>query len=237
MKIAYQLVDGAFRRFPHEVKQLIERHRLTRVCDIGGGANPILDLDYISNCQLQYTLLDISQSEMEKAPAGYRKILADICDPKVIASGPYDFAFSCMVAEHIPDAKAFHTNVFKMLAPGGVAFHYFPTLFALPFFVNKVIPENLGAALLNVFAPRDRYQWAKFPALYHWTFGPTRAQIHRLTDIGYDILEYRGFFGHVYFDKVPFLRNLHRRYSNYLVRHPNAYLTSFAYLIMQKPGR
>ena len=236
MQITYQLSANAWDGYPVEVRRLMEHHHSIRLCDIGGGANPILPLDYIARYRLQYTLLDISRAELDKAPPGYRTVLADICDPAVTESGPYDFVFSCMVAEHIRDAKIFYANIFNMLAPGGIAFHYFPTLYALPFLANKIIPERLSAFLLNIFAQRDRRQRAKFPAYYNWTFGPTPAQINRLTSLGYNILEYRGLYGHIYYNKIPLLRNLHRLYSNYLVKHPNSYLTSFAYLILQKPN-
>jgi hypothetical protein len=93
----------------------------------------------------------------------------------------------------------------------------------------------LSQLLLRVFAPRDPYQMKKFPAVYHWTFGPIPSQIARLTSLGYQILEYRGFFGNIYFNKVPGIRNLYQGWAEYLVNHPNPYLTSFAYLIMQKP--
>ena len=94
MQITYQLSANAWDGYPVEVRRLIEHHHSIRLCDIGGGANPILPLDYIARYRLQYTLLDISRAELDKAPPGYRTVLADICDPAVTESGPYDFVFS-----------------------------------------------------------------------------------------------------------------------------------------------
>jgi ubiquinone/menaquinone biosynthesis C-methylase UbiE len=235
LNIVYQLSTNAWTGFGFELMEMIEEYSPKRVCDIGGGANPSLPLEFIREKKIKYTLLDISQEELQKAPADYEKVHTDICDPRTASNGPFDLIFSKMVLEHIQDAKAFHTNVFQMLSPGGLAYHYFPTLFALPFLVNKITPEPLSNFLLDVFAPRDHVQMKKFPAVYHWTFGPTPPQIARLTNIGYQILEYRGFFGHIYFNKIPGLHNLHHQFAEFLVNHPNPYLTSFAYVLMQKP--
>ena len=236
MKITYQLFDNAWSGFAAAVQNVIETNHLTRVCDIGGGANPALTEEFIAAHQIQYTLLDISQAELDKAPAGFRKVLFDVCDPRVAVTGPYDLVFSRMVAEHIRDARVFHQNIYNMLAPGGIAFHYFPTLYAIPFLANLLIPETLSDSLLHFFAPRNRQKLGKFPAFYQWTYGPIPAQIRRLNGVGFDILEYRSFYGHIYYRKIPLIRSLHRLVTRYLVGHPNPYLTSFAYLVLKKPA-
>ena len=88
-----------------------------------------------------------------------------------------------MLAEHVSDAEQFHRNVFKILADNWQAVHFFPTLYTLPFLVNYLAPEYLAEKLLNVFAPRDKYQNAKFPAYYRWCRGPIRGQIQKISDL------------------------------------------------------
>ena len=117
----------------------------------------------------------------------------------------------------------------------GVAVHYFPTLYTLPFVLNKLIPEGLSSFLLDIFLPRDRYQLGKFPAYYSWCYGPTPPMLAMLADIGYEILEYRGYFGSIYYSRIPLVRDFHKIYSRNLYRHPNPYLTSFAQVILRKP--
>jgi hypothetical protein len=113
--------------------------------------------------------------------------------------------------------------------------HYFPTLYALPFLVNMLIPEWFSSFLLDKILPRDRYQLGKFPAYYSWCYGPIPKMIIMLTDIGYEIVEYKGIIGSIYYKRIPILRDLHKLYMDYLVKHPNPYLTSFAQVILRKP--
>lgn len=207
-----------------------------RICDIGGGRNPLLPLQTVNNLGMEYTLLDISADELSKAPEGYRKCVEDISAPTISVEGQFDFVFSKMLAEHVSDGERFHRNVFQMLAPGGVAFHYFPTLFTLPFFFNKIFPETLASALLNAVRPRDRNRQGKFPARYSWCYGPTPSQLERLENIGYEIQEYTGLYGHGYYQHIPVLRNIHAMWMDRLVRHPNPYFTSFAFVLLRKPA-
>ncbi len=208
-----------------------------RVLELGGGANPALTLDEVREKRLDYTILDISQTELDKAPAGYRKLQADVASPLGEVSSQYDFIFSKMLAEHVRDGRVFHQNVLKLLSPGGVAFHFFPTLYAPPYVVNRFLPERFAAWLLRHFSPRDSRQYAKFPAYYSWCRGPSASQLQRLEKLGYEVMRYTGFFGHgAYYAKIPLLRDWHRWCVALLLRHPSPYFTSFAYAVLRKPA-
>ncbi|MGI0025065.1 MAG: hypothetical protein ACREA4_07970, partial [Nitrososphaera sp.] len=90
--------------------------------------------------------------------------------------------------------------------------------------------------LLDVFAPRDRYHHGKFPSYYSWCRGPTKKQLDRFIDLGYSVMEYRGFFGHEnYYQKLPFAQKISRKIASSLLRHPIAHLTSYAYVVLKKP--
>ena len=235
-KISYGCGMDSKKEFPQILKDLIDRAGLKRICDIGGGANPILPLDFVASRNLDYTVLDIMASELEKAPAGYKKIVADIAAKDFSAEGQFDLVFSHMVAEHVKDGQQMHKNVFRLLAPGGYACHLFPTLYAFPFVVNRLFPETLTYKLLNLINPRDMFQHGKFPAYYSWCRGPSAAQCKRIESVGYEIVEYRGFFGHEgYYRWFPPIKWLHRRIWQYLVKHPHPHLTSFACLMVRKP--
>jgi len=75
----------------------------------------------------------------------------------------------------------------------------------------------------------------KFPAYYSWCYGPTAPMLAMLEEIGYEIIEYKGIFGIIYYKRIPVIRDLHQAYTNYLAKYPNPYLTSFAQVILRKP--
>ena len=214
---------------------LIDQHGSKSVCDIGGGANPLLENDYVQKSGIRYTILDISETELDKAPTAYNKIVADIASSEFKTEEKFDLIFSKMLAEHIEDPLQFHANVMKLLSDDGIAVHLFPTFYAMPFLVNRIVPESLSTRLLDIIAPRDRYQKDKFSAYYRWCRGPTRRQIQRFRDMGYQVLEYRGYFGHSgYYDRIKPLKRLHQLKTAYLLKHPNAHLTSFAVVMLMK---
>jgi SAM-dependent methyltransferase len=231
--VTYGLWSDAWSGHLSEVKQIIEKYRPQRICDIGGGANPLLPVDYIIDRGLSYTLLDISDEELKKAPSTYRKVLADVCNCDL--ADQFDLALSKMLAEHIRDGEQFHKNVFQMLAPGGIAFHFLPTLYSPPFVLNKLFPEQFSSRLLGMVLPRNKYQHAKFPAYYSWCRGPTRKQIRRFEQIGYEVIEYKGFFGHQYYARVAPLHRWSVALARRLVHADKPNLTSFAYVVLRRP--
>ena len=233
--IRYGLSDDAWEHVIPRILGIIDAHGFTRIVEIGAGANPTLSADFVASREIEYTLLDISQPELDKAPAGYLKVCADICADAPLPRRQYDFAFSRMLAEHVPDGEKFHRNIRSLLTDGGYAFHFFPTLFALPFLVNGALPAALTDRLLHLLQPgRERSgNLGKFPARYSWCRGPLRAQIRRFEALGYEVEQYLGFFGHgAYYQKIPVLRDVHAWLSGVLSRHPVAALTSYAQVVL-----
>lgn len=233
--VRYGIVNEAWENYDNRLLQIVETLRPRRVCEIGGGANPSFGLDVASRFGFEYTVLDVSQEELDKAPAGYNKVVCDIAAANLRLKPGYDFMFSRMLCEHIPDGQQFHRNVFSLLSPGGIAIHFMPTLFSLPFVANRIAPERLSSAVLDALLPRDRYQRGKFPAYYSWCLGPTSGMCSRFREIGYDILEYRGFFGHGYYQRLRPLHALQGWASRMLLRHPVPLLTSYAWITLQRP--
>ncbi|MGH9672283.1 MAG: class I SAM-dependent methyltransferase, partial [Bryobacteraceae bacterium] len=124
--------------------------------------------------------------------------------------------------------------VHSLLRPGGLAFHFFPTLFALPFVANWLLPERVSAIALGLFSPRDPVSHRKFPAYYRWCRGPTVSQQRRFERLEYRVEEYAGFFGHDYYRRIPLARTVQTCVAQYLLRHPIRLLTSYAYLVLRK---
>lgn len=237
MKITYLHSDNEWCEYSMLIQSLIQEYVAQKICDVGGGANPVLPLLFINENQLACTVLDISSVELEKAPKEYKKLVQDIEAENFVSTDQFDLVFTKMMAEHLKNGRLFHKNIFSMLKPGGVAVHYFPTLYALPFLVNKLVSERLSSFLLDMFLPRDRYQLGKFPAYYSWCYGPIPSMLAMLTEIGYEIVQYKGFFGNIYYTRIPIFRNLHTAYTQYLTKHPSPYLTSFAQIILRKPEK
>jgi SAM-dependent methyltransferase len=235
--VAFGSSATAWAEYAPYLSELLERHQPRAVCELGAGANPAIGLEEVARRRLEYTLVDVSADELAKAPAGYRTRQADLCDPTLDLEERYDFVFSRMLLEHVRDGEQFHRNVRRMLRPGGVAFHFFPTLFSPVFVANRLLKAAWTTHLLDALAPRDPLREKKFAAYYSWCRGPTAGQVLRLESLGYEVLTYRGFFGHNYYARVPVVRAAHRVATRFLLRHPLAHLTSYAYLLLRKKPR
>lgn len=222
--------------YQDRLERLVRHHGFRRILDVGGGANPLLSTDFVEAHHLDYTIWDVSQSELDKAPAGYRKVVQDITAESTRRRlETFDLIFTKMLAEHVRDGLQLHRNIFGLLAQGGMAVHFFPTLYTLPFVVNRMVPESLASRLLDIFSPRDRHQHGKFPAYYSWCRGPTMASLRRLERLGYDVVEYQGGFGHGYYRKIPLVHRWHGRLTRFLLKHPTPYLTSYACVVVRRP--
>jgi len=241
MKVAY----GHYLEFPgwtlaaQFLTSVIDSESAATVLEIGAGANPTLPPAEVSARGLRYTTNDISAGELAKAPAAYETLLLDMATASgaALPQAAFDLVFSRMVNEHVADGERYHRNILAALRPGGVAVHCFSTLYALPFVVNRLVPERLASRLLDVFNPRDRYRQDKFPARYSWSRGPSARMIGRLARLGYEVVEYRGFFGHPYYNQPLMrpLRALEEAKAAWLCRHPVPALTSYACVVLRKP--
>jgi 2-polyprenyl-3-methyl-5-hydroxy-6-metoxy-1,4-benzoquinol methylase len=233
MKIEYYLFDVSRQRYNIELKKLVRKPDIKKVLEVGGGANPLLSLDEIAEYGLEYTILDISLEELTKAPDAYNKLQRDITDPDLSLDGKYDLVCSRFLAEHVPSGRTFHRNILNLLREGGYAFHYFPTLYSTPFLTNLLLPEKLLETILFFFQP-SRTKEDKFKAYYDWCYGPTRKNIKRLIELGYNVEEYIGFFGHRYYSRIKILNRLEMIKANLLVKYPLPFFTQFAQVLLKK---
>jgi SAM-dependent methyltransferase len=235
--IEYRLTSEAWDGYNEFLRNLIVDHQVRHICDVGGGANPAVHPQLVEERDIEYLILDISESELKKAPPGYRTMVCDVTGARV-PEGQFDLIVTRMLAEHVRNAAAFHRNIFRMLMPGGRAFHFFPTLYATPFIINRLLPDDWTRDFLTLLQPyRSRSgRRGKFPAYYQWCFGPTEKQFCRFNSIGFEVEKYIGFFGHGgYYRKVPPLRWMHLRKARWLMAHPIPHLTSFTFLVLRKP--
>jgi hypothetical protein len=223
------------------LKGLISQYNSRNILEIGSGANPTLTLDFIKAQNLNYTTNDLDAGELQKANPLLKTLHFDFCSPELPANirNSYDLVFSRMVNEHVRNGKQYYQNIYDVLCENGITCHCFSTLYSFPFLVNKIVPESISDALLSIFSPREQYIHAKFKAYYSWSRGPTKRMIYRFKQLGFEVIEYAGFFGHEYYKKrLHFLNYLERIKSDFLLSHfPNPYLTAYAYIILQKKSR
>ena len=222
---------------PKLLRQLIEENQSKSVLEIGSGANPTLSAEEVLSLGIEYTTNDLSATELDKAPPAFLKWEANLCSPIIaeIHNKRYQLIFSRMVNEHIQDGEMYYKNLYTLLEPGGVTAHCFSTLYALPFVFNRLLPDGLTDRLLDFFNPRDRHQHEKFPAYYSWSRGPSSKAIRRFENLGFEVVEYIGYFGHGYYqNRAPFLDRLEQKKAQWLVKNPLPILTSYAYVLLKK---
>jgi hypothetical protein len=235
--VSYHHMREAKHVFRRAIKQELEAG-CKRVCDVGGARRPVLPLPSVREHGLDYVILDESRVQLDRTPDGYQLVNASILDRNAVAElvrehGGFEVVISRWTAEHIPDGRLFHEQVFSMLRPGGRAIHLFPTLYALPFVLNRVLSAEASAALLRRVAPTRRN---KFPGLYRWCRGPSRRQLARLASVGFSVERYAGFFGHDLYARVAPLDRAHRVLTDVLVDHPLPSMTSFAVVVLSRPA-
>ena len=238
MKVSYRPAKEAWENVKPAIREIAGRTPGGAVCDVGAGANPTLDEDFVSAHRLEYWLMDISAEELDKAPGSFRKVVRDIASPGFTCDKQFDFVFSRSVAEHVRDPMVFHRNIFGMLKPGGYAFHFFPTLYAPPFTLNRMLPERLSESILRLVQPgrEPEGHHGKFRAYYRMCRGPTGAQIRKLQSVGFEVEEYTGCYGHhPYYARFRPALMAHRAVCKVLLKWPIPYLTSFAHVTLRRP--
>ena len=225
----------AFFGFTDTVRDLCATYPKPDIMEIGGGRRPLFMPDQWPENLNSYTVNDIEQQELDLAPEQNRTQCFDICGAVENLDDHYDIIFSRFVGEHVPDGRKMHENILRMLKPGGTAFHFVPTLYALPFLVNWIVPENMARRFLFLINPSRGKQKVKFPAHYSWCRGSSDHLQARLIDLGYASAKVDRFYGHYYFEKVPLLGQLERTTRAVLRRADFTVLGSYAYITVTKP--
>lgn len=238
MKKEYKLVSDfiGWSKTETFIKDLIVKNNIRSILEIGAGANPTISPDFIRQNNLSYTISDVDDFELSKADEIYSKLVIDLSQKDIRLQQKFDLVFSRMVGEHIKDAKTLHENVYNNLITGGISFHCFSTLYALPFVVNRILPESLSDFILSIVAPRDNDKHGKFKAHYSWSRGPSKKMIDNFEQVGYEVIEYIGYFGHGYYYKIPVLNKIEMLKSKILQKLEIPALTAYAHIILQKPN-
>ena len=220
-------------------ERIIAEHDVRVVADFGGGANPTLALDEIERMGLCYLVVDASEAQLAKTPPGYRTRVLDLTGaPAGLGAERFDLVVSRFVAEHIADPEAFHRAVWASLRPGGLAAHFFPTLPAPPFVVNRLLHGRGSRRLVDALQPGARHDGglhAKFPAYYRWCAGPTARQHRRFASVGFEVVQYVVLVGHRYYERFPALQRAADAISRRAIRLRRPALATYACVVLRRP--
>ena len=209
---------------------------LVRLLEIGGGRGPLLTPEEATAAGIALTVNDIDAHELSLAPAAFNKAQFDVAgDIDPAWHGRFDLIISRMVFEHVRDAPRAWANVCSLLAPGGVAMAFTPTLYAPPFVMNRLLPEDLTARVLRFFFPnRHKGSYPKFPARYEMCFSDPAKVAPILKRCGFSDVLLAPFWGHGYFRYFLGLRELETGLQWLAERSDWRMLSTYAYTIARR---
>ncbi|MDB5482513.1 MAG: hypothetical protein JWO83_3566 [Caulobacteraceae bacterium] len=222
-------------KFGDYLRYLVSSYPDAELLELGGGRRPSFRLSEMPGNIGSYTVNDLSDAELSFLGPEYRKARFDVAGDVSAFENTYDVIFSRFLAEHVADGQAMHRNVYRLLRPGGVAFHLIPTLYASPFVANILLPEKLTSRLLIKYFPYRASASPKFHAHYSYCYGGSSSKMkNMLKNVGYTGIQIRNFYGHVYYDKIPVLRDIEHFISAMASRNSAIPYSSYAYLILRK---
>lgn len=206
--------------------------------EVGGGRDPLFTAGELKSLGIEMTVNDISQTELDVLPDSYHKARFDVAgDISAVAQlrNSFDLAFSRMVFEHVADGQRAWSNLYQLLAPGGVALAFIPTLYSFPFVVNKLLPDDLAAKIVKLLYPnRTDSEDPVFPARYSWTYASEGKMRPMLEAIGYREIVILPFYGHGYFERFLVVREIHAQFTALARKHDWRMIASYAYIAARK---
>ena len=209
---------------------------LVRLIEIGGGRRPLLTPQQAEAQGIAYTVNDISARELAMGPQGIRR--RPVRRRRRCRSRRARAARSRHLA-HGDGARARRRpgvgNMANLLAPGGVALAFHPTLYAPPFVINWLIPERLTAPVLKFFfSDRHDGDFPKFPARYDLCTADPAVIEPALRRAGFREVLSAPFWGDRYFRHLPGVRSANDALSALAEARDWRWLASYAYTIGRK---
>jgi SAM-dependent methyltransferase len=231
--------DWAWEHYGDTILALARQFGLKRFCEIGGGRGPLFQPGEAARLGVELTINDIDAGELALAPQGLRTarfdIAGDMSEPDA-TPGRYDLMFSRMVFEHVHDVPRAWANIHTLLAPGGVALAFFPTLWAPVFALNHILPETASRAILHAVFParKDDGNCPKFPAFYDHCRGDARIMTPMLNKAGFADVHVQPFWGHGYFERMPGLKQIDHAANALAARVNWPLVTTYAFVMVRK---
>lgn len=229
----------AWDHYEATILALMHQFGLKRLCEIGGGRDPLFTAQEARRYGLDLVVNDIDAGELALTPEGLRTarfdIAGDLCEPDIARNG-YDMMVSRMVFEHVHDVERAWSNIHALLAPGGIGLAFVPTLWAPVFALNHVLPEKASRAIVHALFPARREGGGdpKFPAFYDWCRGSRSTLEPMLRRAGFNDIHIQPFWGHGYFDRMPGLRGLDAAFNRLAAKAEWRFVTTYAYVVVRK---
>jgi SAM-dependent methyltransferase len=229
----------AWDHYEATILALMHQFGLERLCEIGGGRDPLFTPQEAKRYGLDLVVNDIDAGELALTPKGLRTarfdIAGDLSEPDV-APGGYDMMVSRMVFEHVDDVERAWSNIHALLAPGGIGLAFVPTLWAPVFALNHILPEKASRAIVHALFParRDGGGDPKFPAFYDWCRGSRSTLEPMLKRAGFSDIHIQPFWGHGYFERIPGLRGADALFNRLAARTGWEFVTTYAYVVVRK---
>lgn len=230
--------DWAWENYERSVVTLAREFGLKRLLEIGGGRDPAF-AGAAKGAGLDLVVNDIDAGELARLPAGTETACFDVAGDlsrRPELAGRFDIVASRMVFEHIHDVAAAWRNVHRILRPGGVGLAFFPTLYAWPFLVNHLLPDDLARRIVETFFPARAAEGDNpvFPPVYDWCFG-SETKLRRMLDpIGFSEIVVIPFWGHHYLDRIPVAREIDDAFNRLAARRDWRLFTTYAYVVTRK---
>lgn len=146
--------ENAWSSLKPTLERLIRRlNAQATVLEVGGGRHPFFSPDEAARLGMRLVVNDIDVDELGYAPGDFERTVFDIAKEihrSDVEFGCFDLVFSRMVFEHVKDARRAWSNVYELLAPGGVGFAFVPTLYSPPFVANRLMPEFVTGRLVRM---------------------------------------------------------------------------------------
>jgi len=197
------------------------------VLDVGAGCRPTVAPDQ-RPAPCYYTGLDLSDSELAKAPAGsYDDAWAlDIVSPCPQLEGRFDLILSWQVLEHVKPVTVAIDNIRSYLRPGGRFIATLSGAFSVYGLINQAVPARLGVWTMHKFLGRDPH--TVFPAYYDRCW---KTALERTLDDwdNFQITPY--FIGAMYFRFSSTLQRIYLHYEEWAMNTEHDNLATH-YLIL-----
>jgi SAM-dependent methyltransferase len=225
--------SAGFSRYDETIVHIAQLIDAKSLLELGAGRSPAL-VQGARELDLGYAINDIDQRELDMAPDGIDKLPFDIAASLPAGvSRRFDLVVSRSVLEHVRGVEMALANSAQLLAPGGFALHFAPTLFALPFAINKIAPERAALRLLRLFAPRDETVHPKFPAIYEHCRSTRRNEARLSAHLAPSRFAFVSYYEHTYYNRIQPLASASRIWQGYFARHQVRAFSSYCFFVIQ----
>lgn len=186
------------------------------VLDIGSGRHPAIPPEH-RPADVEYVGLDLSADELRAAGEGAytATVAADATLFQPDLAGQFNLVISWQVLEHVRDLEATVSAIRRYLRPRGRFVAQFSGAWSAFGVINRLLPDRIGAKLVDRAMKRTEQNIPVFPAYYDRCSARSLDRLfsswsrYELTPI---------YFGAAYFDFFPPLRRIYLTYEDWIER-------------------